>query len=245
MSNGPAVDVVVADEVRPRSLVDGRLAALALQDVLAADVDVAGVRLHRDAGDQAALDQQVRIVAHDLAILARAGLRFVGVDDEVGRPRRVGLGHERPFEPGREAGAAAAAQARRLHLVDDPVAALLEQPLGAVPVAARARAVEAPVAEAVEVGEDAVLVLEHRSNLVFFGRVRRRLDAGRLGGAIGRRPLGRGLRRPRACLGVGRDRRRVCECPCLPACAAWRPNGRPPARAAPSPARSARAAARR
>ena len=70
----PAVDIVGADQPRLVGLGDSRLQPLLLQHVLAADVDVTFVRLHRDAGDQAALDQEVRIVAHDLAILARAGL---------------------------------------------------------------------------------------------------------------------------------------------------------------------------
>jgi hypothetical protein len=40
----------------------------------------------REAGDQAALDQRVRIVAHDVAVLAGARLGFVGIDDEIMRP---------------------------------------------------------------------------------------------------------------------------------------------------------------
>ena len=104
----------------------------------------------------------MRIVAHDLPVLAGAGLGFVGIDDEIVRPRRIGgLRHERPFQAGREAGAAAAAQARGLHLGDDPVLAFVDEALGIVPGAALARAFEAPVAEAVEIGEDAVLVGEH------------------------------------------------------------------------------------
>ena len=67
-------------------LVDRRLQALALADELAAHVDEGGVRAHGEAGDQAALDQRVRVVAHDLAVLAGAGLGLVGVDDEVARP---------------------------------------------------------------------------------------------------------------------------------------------------------------
>ena len=174
----PAVDVVLADQPGLVGLVDRRLQALALEDVFAAHVDVGGVGAHREAGDQAALDQRVRIVAQDLAVLAGAGLGFVGVDDEIMRPLGVDdLGHERPFQAGREARAAAAAQARGLHLVDDPVAALVDDRLGAVPVAARPRALQAAIAEAVEIGEDAVLVLEHRSPFSAFsafGRRRRR-----------------------------------------------------------------------
>src|SRR3954453_1941442 len=123
----PAVDVVLADQLRLIGLVDRGLEMLALADELAADIDVAGMRVHRAARDQAALDQEMRIVPHDLAILAGPGLGFVGVDAEIARPA-VGrfLRHERPLETGREAGATTAAQPRRLHLVDDPVTALVD-----------------------------------------------------------------------------------------------------------------------
>ena len=155
------VNVVLADETSLIGLVHRGLQTFALTDELAADIDVAVVRIHGERGDQAALDQEMRVVPHDLAILAGAGFGLVGVDHEIMRPAVRLLGHERPFEPGREAGAAAAAQPRGLHLVDDPVAALLQHRLGAVPGAARARAFEAPVVETVEIGENAVLVLEH------------------------------------------------------------------------------------
>src|SRR5262250_320163 len=103
----------------------------------------------------------MRIVPHDLAVLAGAGLRFVGVDHEIMRtPLRL-LRHERPLEPGREAGAAAPALARRLHLVDDPVAPLFEARFRSAPRAARTRALEAPGVEAVEIAEHAILVVEH------------------------------------------------------------------------------------
>ena len=134
---------------------------LALADEFAADVDVAIVHAHGAAGDQAALDQKMRIVPHDLAILARAGLRLVGVDDEITRPAIGLLGHERPFQPGRKSRAAAAALARGFHFVNDGVAAFFQDRLGAVPGAARARAIEVPAMMAVEIFEDAVLVGEH------------------------------------------------------------------------------------
>ena len=162
---GKAVDVVLADELRRIGLLDRRLEVLALADEFAADVDVADIGAHGEAGDQAALDQQMRVVPHDLAVLAGAGLGLVGVDHEVMRPAVGLLGHERPFQPGRKAGAAAPAQAGGLHLVDDPVAALLQDPLGAVPGAARAGAVEPPVVKAVEIEKDAILVLEHHDCL--------------------------------------------------------------------------------
>src|SRR5471032_489131 len=103
----------------------------------------------------------MRIVAQDVAILAGAGLRFVGVHDEIMRPVLHFLRHERPFEAGGEARAATAAQAGLLHLVDDGVDAARQDLLGAVPRAALTGAFETPIVEAVEVGEDAVLVGKH------------------------------------------------------------------------------------
>src|SRR5260370_16101983 len=131
---------------------------------LAADVDVGGADPHPGPGQEAALDQLVRIVAQDVAVLAGAGLALVGVDDQIGWPV-AGLRHERPFEPGREAGAAAPAQPRFLAFADDPVAALVEHLLGTAPVAARARAGEMPIMLAVEGGEDPVAITQHCSSL--------------------------------------------------------------------------------
>ena len=84
-----AVDVVLADQIGRIGLVDRRLQALALEDEFAAQIDIGRRGPHGETGDQAAFDQQMRIVAHDLAVLAGAGLGFVGVDDEIGRPRRI------------------------------------------------------------------------------------------------------------------------------------------------------------
>ena len=52
----------------------------------------------------------MRIVFHQDAIVERARLAFVGVDAHVNRAGMI-LGQERPLQPGRETGAAAAAQA--------------------------------------------------------------------------------------------------------------------------------------
>ena len=166
-----AVDVVLAEQFGVVGLIDRRLQPLPLANELAAHVDVAGAAIHRAAGDQAALDQKMRIVPHDLAVLAGAGLGLVGVDDEVMRPVADRLGHERPFQSGRKTGAAAATQPGGLHLVDDGVAPFVEDRLGAVPGAALARTLEAPVAQAIEVLEDAVLVVEHRQTFTDFSVV--------------------------------------------------------------------------
>ena len=159
----PPVDIVLADQPRLIGLVDRRLQALPLEDILAANIDVGRLRAHRERSDERTLDESVRIVPHDLAVLAGAGFGFVGVDDEVMRALGVDrLGHERPFEAGWKACAAATAQTRSLHLADDPIAPLVDQRLRIVPLPARAGALQADVAQAIEIGEDAVLVLEHR-----------------------------------------------------------------------------------
>src|SRR3546814_16871142 len=90
---------VLADEALFIGLGDGGEERLRLADELAANVDIGGPRAHGETGDQRALDQLVRIVAHDLAVLERPRLRLVGVDDQKARaaPLRL-LGHEAPFE---------------------------------------------------------------------------------------------------------------------------------------------------
>ena len=141
----PAVDVVLADQLRLIGLIDRRLQVLALADEFAAHIDVAGMRApwRSSAIRQPSTRRcgSCRMISRSLQV---PGSDFVGIDHEIMRPLVDLLGHERPFEPGREAGAAAAAQARLLHLVDDGVAALFEDRLGAVPGAARARALRGP-----------------------------------------------------------------------------------------------------
>ncbi len=170
---GAAVDVdveipartagVLAEQPRLAGFFDGGLDAVAFVVELAAYIDVTGVGAHGEAADQAAFQKLVRLVAQDLAVLAGARLAFVGVDHQIMRASVVHLRHERPFEAGEEAGAAAPAHPRFLDLVHDPLAALCQDRLGAVPVAACPRALEPPIVQAVEVREDAVLVAQHHS----------------------------------------------------------------------------------
>ena len=68
--------------------------------------------------DDDRLDQPVRVALDDDPVLVGAGLALVGVHAQVARLRVV-LGQEAPLHPGREAGAAAAAQVRLLDLLDD------------------------------------------------------------------------------------------------------------------------------
>ena len=56
---------------------DGAVHDLDQVAILAANVDVAGVRIDRQAGDQHAFDQLVRIVLHQQAVLAGARLALV------------------------------------------------------------------------------------------------------------------------------------------------------------------------
>ena len=97
----PAVLVVLADKPGVARLIDRRLQTLALADELAAHVDEGGVGAHGEAGDETALDEQMRIVPHDLAVLAGAGLGLVGVDHEIaGRPSDCLGMNDRPGRSG-------------------------------------------------------------------------------------------------------------------------------------------------
>jgi hypothetical protein len=92
---------------------------------LTADVEEATAETGRIAGDQAALDQLVRIALHEEPVLVGAGLGLVAVDDEV--PRPDGGRHEAPLGAGREAGAPATEQRRLLDLFADVGRRLLER----------------------------------------------------------------------------------------------------------------------
>ena len=95
------------------------LEALDGQRVLGADVDVALVRADGVGADDHAFEHRVRVAFEHGAVHERAGVAFVARCR--GRTCVVALarGRKLPFQAGREAGAAAAAQAGGLHLVDD------------------------------------------------------------------------------------------------------------------------------
>jgi hypothetical protein len=133
---GPGVDVDLDGVVLPEGrlakvalgacLFDGALEARLGEVQLVAHVDVRDVRADAVAGDDAALDARVRVLLHQRAVLVRAGLALVGVDDEImglrGGLGRGGLGHEAPLDAHRKPRAAAAADVRLLGLVDDLLA---------------------------------------------------------------------------------------------------------------------------
>ncbi len=173
---------VLADQAGVVGLVDRRLQALCLVIKLAADIDVASVDTHADRGEQAAFDQLVRVVADDVPVLAGARLALIGIDAKVGRTVAL-LGHERPFQAGRETGAAAPAQPGFLDLLDDPIAPFEDQLLGAVPIAALLGARKPPIIAAVKVGEYPILVGKHCFLLLLTAdRPRAGLDKGRATG---------------------------------------------------------------
>ena len=113
---------ILAEQARRVRLRESRLEARnGLAQEFAADVVVAHRGGHRVAADGHALDHRVRVVAQDIAIMAGARLGLVRIAHGVFLHRR-GARHEAPLHAGGERGAAAAAQTRRLHLVDDLLA---------------------------------------------------------------------------------------------------------------------------
>ena len=86
--------------------------------IFRADIDVALCSADGDAGDRHALDQHERIAFHDHAVGESAAVAFVGVADDV-FPVGLGIGDRFPLDAGREACAAATAQAGLSDLLDD------------------------------------------------------------------------------------------------------------------------------
>ncbi len=118
-----AEDVAAQVALRVR-LLDGVADPAQRVQRLAADVDRAELRADRVAGDDAALDQRVRVGHHRRDVLAGARLALVGVHHQVlrlGARSRGPLRDEAPLHARREARAAAAAQARRLDQLDQLV----------------------------------------------------------------------------------------------------------------------------
>merc|ERR1719447_502769 len=125
---------------------------------LSSDVDVAGPGSHGGAGDQAAFNQSVRVVPHDLAILASSWLALVSIDHQVLGAAVIWLVHEAPLEAAGEASTTPASQTAGLDLVNDPLATLLHDLLGLVPLTALHGSLEPPVMAAIDVGEDSVSI---------------------------------------------------------------------------------------
>ena len=107
----------LAEEVRRARLFERLVHDLDEVAILAARVDVVHARAEGVGGDEHALDEQVRVALHQVAVFEGARLRLIGVADDVAGLRRV-LRHEAPLHPRGEARAAATAQGRLLDLAD-------------------------------------------------------------------------------------------------------------------------------
>lgn len=86
--------------------------------VFRAQVDIATGRPDRDRGDRHALDHQIGVAFEQHAVGEGAAITLVGIADDVFL-LCPGVVDRLPLDAGREAGAATAAQARRLHRLDD------------------------------------------------------------------------------------------------------------------------------
>eukprot|EP00354_Favella_ehrenbergii_P010829 CAMPEP_0170466100 /NCGR_PEP_ID=MMETSP0123-20130129/10192_1 /TAXON_ID=182087 /ORGANISM="Favella ehrenbergii, Strain Fehren 1" /LENGTH=420 /DNA_ID=CAMNT_0010732155 /DNA_START=1151 /DNA_END=2414 /DNA_ORIENTATION=- len=149
---------VLADETLGVGLVHGSLQLDLLIPELATNVDVCGLRAHTETDNKGALDELVRVVTQDLAVLASAGLRLVGVDNQVRWSAVGNLGHEGVLQTRGETSAAATAQARLFDFIDDPIGAHRENVFRLMPVTALEGTIDPGTAILVQVGEDAVLV---------------------------------------------------------------------------------------
>src|SRR5690606_38339274 len=107
---------VLADEIVLARLLDGAFENAGALGHLAADIDVGLLHVVRETGNHRALDQLVRILVDDVAVLEGAGLGFVGVDDQVDRLAGLAV-HQAPLDTTGETRAAAAAQTGLLDLL--------------------------------------------------------------------------------------------------------------------------------
>jgi len=107
-----AQDVVAEIAGGARQLA-GLFHALVGLENFAMHIVVAGLDPHRIGGDRHALDEQMRVVAQDVPVLAGAWLALVGIADDIFVPGVI-FRHEAPLQPGREARTAASAQCRQL-----------------------------------------------------------------------------------------------------------------------------------
>ncbi len=112
-----AAENVLAEKAARVSVGDRLLHDLEQIAILAANVDVSGMRADGDAGDHHAFDHRVRIVLENQPVFAGARFALVAVAQHVLWLGRL-LGHERPLHPGIESRAAAPAQAGVLDFVD-------------------------------------------------------------------------------------------------------------------------------
>src|SRR5690606_5156981 len=135
---GPGADADFAVERgNDRSAKRDRLVQLSDRvRVFAADIDVALGRTDGLAGNRHTFDEGERIAFHDHPVGEGAAVAFVGVADDV-LLRARGVGDGLPLDAGREAGAAAAAQAGSGDFLDDLLGADLARAAQADPATGR------------------------------------------------------------------------------------------------------------
>ncbi len=113
-----AAEDVASEQPRGAALADGLAEALDRQGILGAAVHVTLRRADGVGRDEHAFHDAERVALEHGAVHERAGVALVGVADEVLLAARLVVG-DLPLLSGREAGAAAAAQARCDDLVAD------------------------------------------------------------------------------------------------------------------------------
>src|SRR5205823_5994293 len=109
---------VLADDPSVVGLLNRLLHPVQWLGEFAADVDVRGLGSDCVGGYGAAFNESVRRPAHQLPILERSRLGFIGVAAEIVRLAVPRL-HERPLEPGRESSSSPAAKSGLFHDVDN------------------------------------------------------------------------------------------------------------------------------
>merc|ERR1719474_497910 len=149
---------VCSKEASVVGLSDGLLQVGGLVVELSSDVDVAGPGSHSSSSDQTALNKSVRVVPHDLAVLASSRLALVSVDHQVLGAAVVWLVHEAPLEAAGEASTSPSPEPACLDLINDPLAPLLHDLLGLVPLASLHGTLQPPVVATINVSEDSVSV---------------------------------------------------------------------------------------
>merc|ERR1719400_1763539 len=139
-------------------LPDGLLQIGSLVVELSSDVDVTSPGTHSGTSNQAALHQGVRVVAHDLTILASSWLAFIGIDNQVFGAAVIRFVHEAPLETTGESSTAPSPEPARLDLIYDPLAPLLHNLLGLVPLASLHGTLQPPVMATINVSKDSVRI---------------------------------------------------------------------------------------
>ena len=234
----------LAEQAELARLVDGAREALDRHRVLLAHVHVTLARAHRVGADDHALEHAVRVALEQRVVHERAGVALVGVADHV-LELALRPAARLPLAAGREAGAAAAAQAGALDLVEDGLGPHLERPHEGRVAAERDVVVDGGRVEEAVVAEQQALLAAVEGDLLLLAACRS-VPGRRRAGARRARRRARSSRRSRA-----RPRRARAGRRCLPAAAPagcpgrtpgspWRGPRRRGRRRAPRPRRGAR-----